>query len=68
MSDTNTDMYFGIQTLFTGNINTILIASFLNAFASLLTKIEIETLLVGYPNGFNKVFMASNKYWFVVYY
>ena len=34
----------------------------LNASASLFTKIETETLLVGFPYGFNKILMASNEY------
>ena len=39
-----------------------------NASASVFTKIETETLLVGFPYGLNKILMASNEYWFVAYY
>ena len=56
--------YYSQETV--GNFNTILIfiliANFLNAFASLFTKIKTEMLLVGFPYNFNKIPVASNEY------
>ena len=61
--DTNTDTlvhkHYSQETV--GNFNTILIASFLNVFASLFAKIETETLLVGFPYDFNNILMASTS-------
>ena len=62
-SDTNTDTlvckHYSQETVC--NFNTILIASCLNAFASLFTTIETKALLVGFWYGFNKIFMASTS-------
>ena len=35
--------------------------------ADLFTKTEIEMLIADFPNGLNKIFMASNEYYFVAY-
>ena len=58
MADTTPYRYFGIQILLTSNFNVKLIASFRNAFASLLAlfnKTETTTLLVGCSYGFKSI-------------
>ena len=66
-TDTGTLVYKHYSPETASNFTTILIISFLNAFASIFTKIETEMLLVGFPYGFNKIFMASNEYYLMVY-
>ena len=59
-TDTLACKYYSQETV--DNLTQYLIASFLNAFASLFTKIKTETLLVGFPYDSNKILVASNEY------